>query len=81
MSLSFQIGFLASLHYIGRFIGAQVSAQVSDYLISRPNMISRPNVRRLTMSIALLAPGLGLAVMGYLTEQWGYIIAVLFVCE
>jgi hypothetical protein len=54
---------------------------MADSLMARPQLISRLNVRRAMFALAFLCPAAGLAVMGFLTVNWYYCIAVMTLCE
>ena len=73
----FKLGFLSSLPYLGRFVSAQASGVLSDWLLNRPHLMSKPNIRRMTFSVALLGPALGLAIMGFLTDDLYACVAVM----
>ena len=75
--LSIQIGFLASVPYIGRFTFAQISSAVADHYITKPNVISKLNLRKAAYSVSLLGPATGLAVLSYTTSKWYFCIAVM----
>ena len=78
---SFQNGALSALPYIGRFTFAQISSFIADALLSRPNLIHRKTVRRLSFAIAFLFPGFGMILMGYLTQDWVLCVAVMSFCK
>ena len=61
--------------YLGRFLGSQGSAWLSDS-IRKHSVMPKSKQRKLEMSIALLGPSLGLILMGLLADesQWKYCI-------
>lgn len=71
------VGFLNSVPYLGRFITAQVAGAIGDALISRPHLISRLNVRRVSYAICLLGPACGLAAIGFVTYEWSLVIVIM----
>lgn len=71
------IGFLSSLPYIGRFVMSQASSALADYYVARPLIVSKITIRRICFGLMTLSPGLGLAIMGFITTDWGLCIAVM----
>ena len=63
--------------YIGRFAFAQLSSAAGDFMVARPHMISRINVRRFWYTIAFLGPAAGLAVLSYTTNSIYTVILIM----
>lgn len=56
---------------------SQASSALADYYVARPLIVSKITIRRICFGLMTLSPGLGLAIMGFITTDWGLCIAVM----
>jgi len=71
-----EVGFLSSLPYLGRFVGAQVVGIISNQ-VTKNEMVAPLTLQKINTCTEFLFPAAGMVLLSYMTDNAGLCVAIL----